>query len=256
LCTTLPQDNSLVTVDYGFFVRVEWVSTSDSFGRAHPIKVQDPILGAGSSWKIETILKTKDVYVFMRDGARWVHTSAHHSDVSHFAFIKNPADGDVEDSNDGYLDRTSGKQEVQEGWNLAFRIIVPNSSLQMNYVERSKLTKMLIIPPSVSQEVNCTIIDIFKVEVPLKYLGTARPKEKLKVHKTGEFSVVVSWTYACLSEDPQDVFQEIISEARNELKEQPEAGVVGRISVILKDEKLPNTKVQLKLAINEIILEA
>ena len=151
------------------FDELEGSAIALPLGKDIRFSVFDSDMGNGSSWKLKTHSDTQDVYLYMRDGADWVHTSSHEGGRSHFATTSSPELDDDDKKESDYVDVTFGAQEVHPGWNLIFQIIVPDSSLQTDYVEKVKATKFMKIPVAKNGIQNATLIQIYKVTTALNY---------------------------------------------------------------------------------------
>ena len=232
------------------FDELEGSAIALPLGKDIRFSVFDSDMGNGSSWKLKTHSDTQDVYLYMRDGADWVHTSSHEGGRSHFATTSSPELDDDDKKESYYVDVTFGAQEVHPGWNLIFQIIVPDSSLQTDYVEKVKATKFMKIPVAKNGIQNATLIQIYKVTTALNYLTDEGKENAKRISATSPYSVVLAWKYVVIRENPHITFAQDITKAREELlKNFPDTNS-GRIVMLIKDILLPNTKTQIELAVN------
>lgn len=91
----------------------------------------------GSSWSVQTLPRTADVYVMHRASARWIKSSFHQSDQWHYVVTERGI-ASLECGESRYLAVSHSRPDLGEGWARAHRVTVARTELRIDAVERSE----------------------------------------------------------------------------------------------------------------------
>lgn len=120
-------------------------------------RVHDATGGAGSSWSAQTARNAGDVYVFHREGARWLKTSFHESGQWHFAITREGQE--LNPDVPPYMGVLKNREEIAAGWTHAMRITVARSELRQGYVEAAQPRPLIEVP--VHPDFEAVAVDLF-----------------------------------------------------------------------------------------------
>lgn len=112
-------------------------------GKAVRFRVEDPVLGSGFSWVVDT-RPAGDVYITCREAGAWLKVSLHKSGRWHYAVTDRGRD--AEPAADAYLDVGRQRDEIAAGVLLGVRIWVPVSELRVPEGERSTGKWVVSVP--------------------------------------------------------------------------------------------------------------
>lgn len=119
-------------------------------------RVTDDDLGCGASWAVETTKTTGDVYVFHREGARWIKSSLHESGQWHYSTSQQGKT--LLGNAPPYFGITKQRAEIAPGWTRAKAIIVAHSELRTGYTEAVRDKGVIGIP--IERTANATSVEI------------------------------------------------------------------------------------------------
>lgn len=137
-------------------------ATSEPEGRRAPGEklrffVADNQGRRGSSWAVETSRKSNDVYLFHREGSKWVKASFHESGQWHFS-VMHAGRQALSDGQTPYLGVVHHRAPVAAGWWHGAQIVVPHSELRSTVEPRLGLKGAVRIPPAPGH--NAVAIDL------------------------------------------------------------------------------------------------
>ena len=138
-------------------------ATAGSDGRKPPghklrFFVREEDQRRGSSWSIETAKNSDDVYLFHREGAKWVKASFHESGQWHHSVLPKGRTR-LPEGQSAYLGVSHERPALARGWWHAARITVDRAELRQHVEGNRPLKDAVIIPPANGRQ--AVAIDVY-----------------------------------------------------------------------------------------------
>lgn len=179
-------------------------------------RVNDAEFGSGSSWSIETTKKTGDVYLFHREGGRWLKTSLHESGQWHYGLTAKAKERSPEEP--AYLGITHEHPELAPGWICAKIITVAHSELRTDYVEAVKDRGVVDVPIDRSADATDIVVLLGDADPALIRVDNAVLVAQMRRGDGGQ--VIVYATPVNLAQPVHTALAAQIAQARAELEDE------------------------------------
>lgn len=196
-------------------------SRSEPHGRKPPGKklrffVQEEDGRRGSSWSIETAKNRDDVYLFHREGAKWVKASFHESGQWHHSVMPQ-GHSQLPEGQSAYFGVSHERPALAHGWWHAARITVDRADLR-HHVEQGRPVRDAVIVPTAADR-QAVAIDVYIADVDHQTIRVNDAFLIGSLERLGGGIVVVIARGIDLDQPVQAVFASQIVEARRDLAE-------------------------------------